>query len=181
MVLNIPNDGEKDDKGFFLRRDVRETGSENFSQANFNPDDFLVDANIVNLKNKTSFWKCAGSNFINTDPGSFTVTYNANNAHADIATEGAKLVATVSLPHGAVVTGAIVYGAGTGGWILRRINNDFDSSQALANANIGTEDTSISSATIDNENFIYFFTTEGGLSNGSDIEGARITYTTDYD
>jgi hypothetical protein len=66
---------------------------------------------------------------------------------------------------------------------MRRTNFSGTSSQ-MATADIGTEDTSISNATIDNSTYSYFIQAgdriSGTFSGGDMIYGAKITYTTDY-
>ena len=92
-----------------------------------------------------------------------------------IASQG---FAQVNLPNGAVVTGAVVYGSvAEETWTLTRTPFTTDGGAALASAAVGTADTSISSATIDNSTYAYFFVVSVG---NQDIYGAKITYTTDY-
>jgi len=88
--------------------------------------------------------------------------------------------ARVHLPHGATVKAAVVTGNASAvageTWELRRIGLDGGSTELLASARIGTEDTSIVNAVIDNENYGYYLVTSS-LDNGDEIYGARITYT----
>jgi len=88
--------------------------------------------------------------------------------------------APVCLPHGATVKAAVVTGNASAvageTWELRRYGLDGGSMELLASAGIGTEDTSIANAVIDNENYSYCLVTSS-LDNGDEIYGARITYT----
>lgn len=144
--------------------------------AKFNTNDFSVSSGDVSLKNKTSYWRTEGLSFVPDDPPAFDYAYDFQTGDLIITTEGGDgfALCPVSLPHGAVVTGAIVYGSNARAWKLFR-NTD---ATVMATANNNTEDTSISNATIDNQNNSYFFQTV--VTNAERIYGARITYTTDY-
>lgn len=89
------------------------------------------------------------------------------------------LHAPVFLPHGAVVTAAIVY-SGLGGedssWRLLRTPVDGASFEIMATALCDVEDTSISNATIDNQNHQYYMDIFDTV-NLDEFHGARITYT----
>ena len=153
-----------------------------------NKDDFEVDANnILNLKNKTSYWSASPDQFQSTTSAEAWIidTTYTNRALAVVGGfDWRTITCHVNLPHGAVVTGAIidgVPGATPLVWTLYRIQIAGEvSGTALASANVGTEDTTISNATIDNSTYVYYF----GFGANSDepwVTGARITYTTDYD
>ena len=131
------------------------------------------------LANKTSYWSCAGNAFRRQQE---TVLYNANEGTVAANTNAVYFMAQVSLPNGAIVTGAIVYGdpsASAETWTLRRIALSSATVTTLATANIETEDVTINNATIDNSTYGYFIDTST-LDTGDTIRGARITYTTDY-
>ena len=135
---------------------------------------------VVGLSNKTSYLSLAGTAFMhytNTD------TYIRPAAAAYVqANNTIQFTATVELPHGAVVTAAIVYcNDSSESWVLYggAINAE-TTGTSMASANMNTEDSSISSATIDNSTNKYWFAASN-LDNGDRIRGARITYTTDYD
>ncbi len=140
------------------------------------------------LANKTSYWSCGGSNFHAIHPDTNQIIYGegSNNGEEFCKAEANMLefVAPVFLPHGAIVTGAIVYGDGGAtaeSWSLMRVViNDSTKDSDMAAAGIGTEDTTISNATIDNSAYKYVFYTST-LDTNDRILGARITYTTDYD
>jgi len=143
-------------------------------KASFNSSDFSVSSGAVSLKNKTSYWSAPGCAVINDDAtgqysnGNFTDESNTNEAFLP-----------VNLPNGAVVTSVRVDGAvnSATGWVLYRKSGSTDGT-AMASGNIaGAADTSISVATIDNNNYTYFieFTDMDGT-----IYLTEIAYTTDY-
>lgn len=102
-----------------------------------------------------------------TDNGTMTITAQAGED---------DVCASVNIPNGAIVTGAIVYGTDTGEtWLLRRVKLDDQTDATMATAAIDTEDTSISNATIDNNTYGYFLTAGAGAADI--IHGAKITYT----
>ena len=87
-------------------------------------------------------------------------------------------VAPVFLPHGSVVTAAIVWSDDPGTWSLIRMTNGTTTASTMATAEANTEDSTITNATIDNNTYNYFIAAASG---GAVIYAARITYTTDYD
>lgn len=126
----------------------------------------------------TYYWSCAGSNFKGFYPATDPIYYDLNNGN--IKAEGGLgegvIVAPVFLPHGAVVTGAEVFGTdATEDWTLFRRPLGAGASSIMATDNINTEDITITNPTIDNENYSYFL--EAGMGNGDFVYGARITYT----
>ena len=101
-----------------------------------------------------------------------------------VTTGQLQFIASVSLPHNAVVTAVIVYGnAGSEDetWSLILNPHASTTSTFMAQAVINTEDTTITSATIDNSANRYHISIATGLNTNDEIFGARITYTTDYD
>jgi hypothetical protein len=137
----------------------------------------------------TQYWSCSGYKFIPKENASDCVYVSGT--PDELAWQGlgafgggleargsVNFVCPVNLPHGAVVTGAIVYGEDTSDtWILRRILlSNTATSDDMANATFDTEDTSISNATIDNSTYSYVFVT-GTVASGNQIDGARVTYT----
>ena len=178
MVLDLP--GFKSPLG---QRDVRETSQSNVVTENFNTTDFLVASNIVNLKNKTSYWSCSATAFHALLPDVDDIHYGMNTGDltADAAINNDTLQAPVNLPNGAVITGVIVYGSdGTNAVSLfRKTLNAAGSTLEMASTSINTEDTTISNATVDNSTYGYFLEVEHG--NADVLYGARVTYTTDYD
>lgn len=118
-----------------------------------------IDNLQIQLKNKTSYASVSSANWENIG-------------------EGYALVKDIQIPQGAVVTGAVVYGSSASpDWLLRRIDSS-GTKTTLATASVNTEDTSISNATIDNDNYGYFFLME--TPSGETVNFARVSYTTDY-
>ena len=159
------------------------------SNMKINTDDFDYGTdNTLALKNKTSYWSCTGVNFVEEQyrGGVSGVAYN-NAAGIVIGyTDNSTLYCPVFLPHGAVITGCIVSGdAGAAAgitWTLYRTNLSTGEASALASASVDTEDTSITNAEVDNENYGYYIATgTDEMDTGDEIYGARISYTTDYD
>ncbi len=181
MGLKLPE--ERQEGGLFLRSDVRTTNAGGIVQSNFNTTDFDVISGVVDLKNKTSFWSCPGQNFSGNNPDIDDIVYATTNSDVTATGGGDPLVAPVFLPQGAVVTSAIVYGnAGTNDetWTLHRATLTTGAGSTMASASVNSADSTISSATIDNNTFCYFIRTTP-LTATDEIFGARITYTTDYD
>ena len=153
--------------------------------ASFSSDDFTVSSGAVSLKSVTRYW---------TYPGICMRTYNFgtdllsiggdteyyNNGQRCKTVDECYFVVPVILPHGAVVTGAVMYGSGgAGNWsLLRNEVNEYLTLTTMATAALGTEDTTISNATIDNQNYCYYMVI-GSVDNATYIYSARITYTID--
>jgi len=151
--------------------------------ASFNSSDFTVSSGAVSLKNKTSYLAISSNGFHNYAPTADTSVYQAGYSMINVNSDNQVYFADVQLPHGAVVTACIVYGSGDmsdAPWTLQRFTNtDGDNVVAMATANTNTADTSITSATINNEDYFYrIYVTNA--DDGDYIYGARITYTTDY-
>lgn len=143
--------------------------------ASFNTDDFTVATGAVSLKNKTSYVFVSGGAFIGLNTaGAYT-----SNGNFDPSSP-TTFIGTIQLPHGAVITGAVVYANSdfASNWELKRVNSSGTSS-VLASAQRNVEDTTITNATVDNSAYSYFlYCLDTGAV--SAIYGARITYTTDY-
>ncbi|KKL24018.1 hypothetical protein LCGC14_2419590 [marine sediment metagenome] len=152
MVLEIPNK-------LFGQEDVRETATESSAVTG------------------TLYWSCSGTHFIVGIPSLDSMHYNPTGGDFFADQVAIFAYASVLLPHGVVVTGAIVYGSdATNTWSMsRRLISDPTSTGAVASANVNTEDTSISNATIDNSTYVYVILTNIGTNDR--IEGARVTYT----
>lgn len=127
-----------------------------------------------NIPPETHYWSCNGSGFhVRTDGLSFSY----RDGKLKTSTDNSACYAPVSLPNGSIVTGAIVSGSiSDETWTLNRIVLSDATVSSLASANINTEDTSISNATIDNSTYGYYFETST-LDDTDEIYGARITYT----
>ena len=131
------------------------------------------------IKKGTHYWSCAGVNFKPDNPPDFDYYYDHEKGDIIITTAAGDeaILAPVFLLNGAVITGAIVEGSDvTNTWFLYRRKIDGSANEdTLATANVDTEDTSISNATVDNS--LYYYHLKVLLYNGDIIHGARITYT----
>lgn len=134
------------------------------------------------LKNKTSYWSCSGSNFQSGDLNTEMTWSDTGTALLNSADNSG--IASVELPHGAVVTGVIVDGNASletnYTYVLTRMTRSDNSVATMGTAACGTEDTSIDNATIDNSTYCYFIVIPDENFSDAIIYGARITYTTDY-
>lgn len=148
----------------------------------YNTTDFEVDSNnILNLKNKTSYWSCVGAHFHCNNPDVDDVSIDANGVITNDSGGDQAVFAQVNLPNGAVVTSVVVYGDDvTTNWALTRADVSAGSSDTMATAACNTADTSITNATIDNSEYGYFLQS-ADWTNGKKLYGAVIAYTTDYD
>ncbi len=127
--------------------------------------------------NGTYIWNCTGTNFVPILPATQTHSYITPSGIFNPQVNGVTSYAHVSLPHSAIVTAAIVWGVGAGEtWDLRRVKLSDVTNLSMATADLNSEDTSISNATIDNVNYAYFLVTSS-LDSADQINGARITYT----
>ncbi|HDY88860.1 MAG TPA: hypothetical protein ENH82_12210 [bacterium] len=138
---------------------------------------FDVDGNIRSTE--TKYWSCSGLNFGANTPDVSDVIIN--NASGSIIASAADIgfTAPVFLPNGAIISAVEVFGNGAAAaetWELRRSTLSAGSAVVLASANINTQDTSISNATVDNNTYHYFFNTST-LDTSDEIYGARIIYT----
>ena len=156
--------------------------SANKGIASFNTD-FTVTAGNVALANKTSYWSCSGVNFHSANKETDDCHIGPNNGIFTAQADNIWTAAPVFLPNGAVVTGVIVYGnAGATAEVFELLKitpADIGSPVIMATANIETEDTSITDATINNSLYSYQIATTT-LDTNDQVYGARITYTTDY-
>jgi len=154
MVLDIPG-------GLFGQGDVRETATTDTSGL------------------FGTVWTCVGTAFDATNPDTDQVKKDDQEGKIVAEADGITFTTSISLPHGAVVTKVVVYGnaaASAETWGLWRDDIDTINSEKLAGANINTEDTSISFATIDNNNKRYNLGTST-LDTNDAIYSVRITYT----
>jgi len=128
--------------------------------------------------NGTKYWSLSGVGFDAQYPATDSV-WKSNYGHLEIITAGITLNAPVTLPHGAVVTGVIIYGntsAESKFWILARFSFTSRERETMASGYINAANSSILFATIDNSNYHYYFYLQNmGVEDG--IYGARITYT----
>lgn len=159
MVLELPG-------GIFGQSDVRETTSQSSL-----------------LANKTSFYSIPGSGFSGITPDVDDVI--KTRAELLMSGNNIDIMAPVHLPQGAIVTACIVHGntaAEDETWELssRNITNG-SSGTIMASGAVNTSDSSITEATIDNQNNTYIIRIGTLLQSGDIIHSAVITYTTDYD
>ena len=133
----------------------------------------------IALANKTSYVSIPGVAFSVSDEATETAQRGADGSIAPADGVSTAFFAGIQIPHGAIVTAAIVHGAGARTWSLKRRELATGTSATLATASFETEDTSISNATINNLTYAYYFETSD--ASGDDVVGARVSYTTDYD
>jgi hypothetical protein len=120
-------------------------------------------------------WSCTGLHFRATDGG----LNSMDNGSAYVSSTGDFLAAAVFLPHGAKITGVVVYGVDEDavGWELHRKITNAGSQELMATAAINIEDKSILNETVDNSTYSYFLISAAALNSGGDrFTGARITY-----
>ena len=123
-------------------------------------------------------WSCSGANFKAVNPDTNDIAYAYNYGTVTASADGIYLLAPVSLPNGAVISSAEVFGnagAAAETWRLYRVALSNGASGILGTAVINTEDTSISNATVDNDTYGYFFSALS-LDTSDAIYGANITY-----
>jgi len=160
--------------------------SANKGIASFSATDFTVTAGAVTLANKTSYYSVSATEFQTTFPDIDDIERADVTGYGEDyinVTAGTRYFSVgIHLPHGAVVTSCIVYGSdGTDTWELTgTLNTDSNEQIGIANSTMGTADSTITNATINNNNYHYTIST-GAVATGSSIKGAKITYTTDYD
>ena len=127
-------------------------------------------------------WSCTGQGFrpvVSTT--AFSLQGDSGSA-LNTGTDNSYYLKDTHLPNGATITGAIVYGA-TATWALMRepLNSTSVANQeVLASGNLGTENTTISNATVNNLTYKYYFLVgnqDDSFDIGDDINGARIVYT----
>ena len=148
MVLEIPG-------GLFGQNDVRETP--------------------VSQITGTFYWSAAGIGF--RPVTSVTQAFSSLNGaikNDEAGDEAFRM--SVNLPHGAVVTGVIIYGDDAVK-LAQLVRDPINAAgfSLMASENMNTEDTTITNATIDNQTYKYWLSQT--LQAGKSINGARITYT----
>jgi len=136
------------------------------------------NAQVTAIKKVTAgtfYWSCSGVNF---KPNDTTDEAVFDDGVLALNSANGWVTAPVFLPHGAVVTACVVYGdlTGVNAWRLRRINISSQALSDLAGANVNTEDTTITNATIDNSVYGYYIDI-AAIVNTDLIYGVRITYT----
>jgi len=154
------------------------------------PDGYvLADGSIVNdplsawngtaVQNlNTEYLSIDANGFGATNPDLDDVTHGQSGEALTLTSASVIPVAPVELPNGSIITAAVVYSSvSTENWSLAsRDIEDAGNSIIHATAALNTEDTTITTPTINNENKRYFFFVAN--MDASDIMyGARITYT----
>jgi len=132
---------------------------------------------IVGVPSTTHYWSCSGHNFKAGDHGGTPdeYSYQSTGAHVIASESSVDFVAPVFLPHGAVITSAIVYGnISDETWHLDREALSSGTTYILANGNFNSSDSA--THTVNNSSNSYWFYTSS-LDSGDEIYGARITYT----
>lgn len=95
---------------------------------------------------------------------------------ADYSGASESLYAPVFLPNGAVVSNVILWGSdATNTWSLDRLELGTANITNMAGANVNSADSSITTATIDNNTYAYVIS--AGTGDGDTVKGARIIYT----
>ena len=148
MVLDLPG-------GLFGQDDVRET---------------------VITPTGTNYASISGTGFIPEQPDTQDVTYA--NSQATPSTGTVIFYGSIQIPHGAVVTSATVIGSFAETWTLVRKLDSAGTQTMASGSGAGSTDTSISFATIDNQNNSYLFKiTNIDQADGDYIRLAIVTYT----
>jgi len=131
----------------------------------------------VAIKSGTYYLTIPGHHFKPTSPDVDAHNMTIDQAKITI-NAGVKTYASVNLPHGAIITGVVVYGSNAtkSFTLIRALLTDGSTRNNLGNATIGTEDTTIDNPTVDNQTYSYYISTTT-LTAGDRIYGARITYT----
>ena len=177
-VGDIPVGGivEWDDTFSAIPENFRECNGETVND----PSSPYVGTAVPDLN--TNYWTTTGLAFVGSGTSGDGVdgwNYEENIYGTMHINDSITVAVSVNLPHGAVVTSCIVEGdAGSEdtSWTLLRRQKASTTDTEMATANIGTADTSIYSATIDNATYSYFIKT-GTLANHDDIFGTTIIYT----
>jgi len=128
----------------------------------------------------TNYWTCAGGHFDAFNPDTNEVQ-KTSNGYLKAEENGVNTQCSVSLPHGATVTGVIVYGNAAAvseeSFNMYRLEFADGSGDAMSTGtSIGTEDTSIDNAVVDNSLYSYWIYTSS-LDTNDEVWGARVTYT----
>lgn len=140
---------------------------------------YLKSNSKIILQGETKYWSTPGLNFTPRNTASDIIHYSVANGQVKMGQNDVELGAHVNLPNGSIVTAAVVYGSSAADdWVLRRVDSPTAINLVdLAAAAMNTEDTTITSATIDNSQYSYWLAT-GDIDLNDIVYGARITYTT---
>lgn len=127
----------------------------------------------------TNYLSIAGAEWTGVNPDTDAMSHGIADTNQIFMQEGGKnIVCPVNLPHGVTVIACIVDGnaaAENENWELKISDRDSSTGTTMATAAVGTEETTITSATIDNKNSAYGIRILN-LDNADAIFGTRITY-----
>ena len=124
------------------------------------------------------FHSIAGACFITENPDTDQVTRNAD-GYIVADADGIVFFAPVSIPQGATVTNAVVWGnaaAQNETWHLKRINIGTGACDIMATAVIATVDDTVDDPVINNSVYSYFFVTTS-LDTNDIIYGSYVRFT----
>ncbi len=132
----------------------------------------------ISIPTKISYVSVPGTRFV---PYQQTTTYTRGGSKVVLgATDPENWFAEIEIPHGAIVTGAIVTGLDGAGadmtWGLFRVQHSDGSLDSMAADDLNAEDTSILNATVDNGTYSYGLSVFQGAEY-DEIWSAKITYT----
>lgn len=143
----------------------------------YNSNDFNITSGYVSLKNKTTYWSAPGVAF---QPEHEATNY-LKSQYGQMKTQDPDedYFVQVNIPNGAVITSVIVYGTDSSStWRLRRHTLN---AATYSNVMDSTFNTAVNGThTVNNNSYGYFIWIKMTVDN-SDVWGAKITYTTDYD
>ena len=144
-------------------------------------DQLITGTTLIEDKRseKGEIWSISGSAFIPNEPDVDDVSYD-NNSWGEVTanTDNIWFNCPVNLPQGAIITSVIIYGnAAATAETYTLLRNGFaaQTAETLATGNIGTPNTTISNATIDNNSYHYWIRTST-IDTNDIIYGAIIKY-----
>ena len=142
-------------------------------------NDPLSSYNGATLPNyNTDYWSCTGTSFVPRDAGDATTSAYATANGEYLNSAGVVALASVLLPHNAVITGVVIYCDGAiGNWFMMRQDMSAGTATQIATAAANVEDTTITNAIVDNSEYSYYLYV-GDIGVAAGVYGARITYTT---
>ena len=143
-------------------------------------DRLLTGTTLVETKNTGvgQVWCVPGIAFQTANPDTDQVTKNPDTGDITADADGIDLTCPINIPDRAVITNAIIFGnAGAGGetWYLRRgIVGSPGNEETIATEKIGNGDSSITTPTVNNASYYYWF--ETSLDTNDTIYSVRVTY-----
>lgn len=126
----------------------------------------------------TQYYTISGAGIQTRQPDENDVVHSEINTDLTLTGGSLYLVVPVELPHGATITGAVMYSSvSTETWSLKSaVTSDTSDVVTHATAALNTEDTTITTGTVDNSTRKYFFVAQA-MDAGDVMRGALITYT----